>query len=89
MGGRCRKRRSATSIFGQPELPVVCRVQPGNKCWKKSAFEMMPIGAPIDTFKGAPAARRTHAGSRFTAIRSWRESLNEMRAATGGIARDD
>ena len=36
-GGRCPRRQFRISISGQRELPVVCRVQPGNKCWRKSA----------------------------------------------------
>ena len=39
-GSQCRRRRSTTSISGQLELPVVCRVQPGSKCWKKSDLWM-------------------------------------------------
>ena len=52
-GSRCRRRQSTTSIFGQLELPVVCRVQPGSKCWKRSGFVDVRIGSPVDTFKGA------------------------------------
>jgi hypothetical protein len=31
MGDQCLRRQSPTSIFGRPELPVVCRAQPGKR----------------------------------------------------------
>ena len=85
---RFRPRLSTMSIFGQLELPVVCRVQPGRRCWRKRGLQVS-ASAPRLTRSRVRAVKRTPADLRCSAMRSLRGSLNEMRAATGGIARDD
>jgi hypothetical protein len=69
MANRCQKRRSETSIFGRPELPVVCRAQPGKKCWKRS--DSSTFGSVRQSILSAARAVKGKLGSSpFTVIRS-------------------
>ena len=80
---RCR-RPSTTSISGPLELPVVCRVQPGNKCSKKPVLSMCGSDRRLTLFK-VPAVRRTREDSRFTATPSSRENADRGRLGSGGM----
>jgi hypothetical protein len=70
-------RRSGTSISGRPELPVVCRVQPGKKCWKRPASLTFILARQSTPSKVRKASRRL-GYSRSTATRSSRESQREQ-----------
>jgi hypothetical protein len=77
MANPCPRLRYTTSIFGQLESPVVCRVQPGKKCWKRSGSWACGSARPLTRLR-AQAARKTPADSRSTAIRLPLGNLGEL-----------
>ena len=63
--------------LGQLELPVVCRVQPGKKCWKTSGSLKFGSGRRLTPFR-VRAAKRTPVVLRSMDIRSWHANRNEL-----------
>ena len=75
---RSLKRPSKTSTFGRLELLVVCRVQPGKKCWKTSASSKSELGRRLTPLR-VRAAKRTPVALKSMDIQSWRANRNERR----------
>ena len=73
---RCRSQRFRTLTFGPLELPVVCRAQPGKKCWKTSG-SLRSRSDRRSILSKVRAARAKLDCSKSTDIRSWRANRFE------------